>query len=36
MAAPPPPLINGSSGRRIKDSDRRFIRVLTPAMSYCQ
>ena len=25
----PPPLINGSSGRRIKDSDRRFIRVLT-------
>jgi len=29
MTAPPPPLFNGSSGRRIKDSDRRFIRVLT-------
>jgi F420H(2)-dependent quinone reductase len=25
----PPPLINGSSGRRIKDSGRHFIRVLT-------
>jgi deazaflavin-dependent oxidoreductase (nitroreductase family) len=25
----PPPLINGSRGRRIKDSDRRFIRALT-------
>jgi len=28
MSASQPPLINGSRGRRIKETDRRFIRVL--------
>jgi hypothetical protein len=31
MAASQPPLVNGSRGRRIKETDRRFIRVLIGA-----
>jgi F420H(2)-dependent quinone reductase len=29
MASSPPPLVNGGRGRRIKETDRRFIRILT-------
>jgi F420H(2)-dependent quinone reductase len=31
MTASQPPLVNGSRGRRIKETDRRFIRVLIGA-----